>query len=210
MTNSIPPEKFEPTDAETAPTSGNTTHDLRHYAEEALRMLQQSADPSSFKKPATPPSQITPEVVQPENTTYDLAKAAQEAMDQVMQAQQKTPPTGQMIFTETMLLRLEVVDSTNPLVVDIRGEMTLGRSDNATSYIPEIDLTRHGAYRLGLSRKHAVLRRKGQLLELLDMGSRNGTIINGDKLAPHDTRIIHDGDEVQFGNLTLRMIFQKR
>jgi hypothetical protein len=131
-------------------------------------------------------------------------------MNHVMQAHLKPHATGQMIFTETMLLRLEVVDSTNPLVVDIRGEMMIGRSDNATNYTPEIDLTRHGAYRLGLSRKHAMLRRKGQLLELVDMGSRNGTIINGDKLASQETRIIHDGDEVQFGNLTLRMIFQKR
>lgn len=207
MTNPVPPKKPEPTDAETAPTSGSTTHDLRHYAEEALRLMQQS---KQANLPILPPTPADPEEIEPENTTYDLAKAAQEAMNQVMQSQHKTPVGGQTIFTETMLLRLEVVDSTQPLVVDIRGEMTIGRSDNATNYTPEIDLTRHGAYRLGLSRKHAVLRRKGQLLELVDMGSRNGTIINGDKLASQETRIIHDGDEVQFGNLTLRMIFQKR
>lgn len=131
-------------------------------------------------------------------------------MNQVMKSQRTSSTPGQSVFTEDMLLRLEIVDSTNPLVVDVRGEMMIGRSDNATEYTPEIDLTRHGAYRLGLSRKHALLRRKGDLLELVDMGSRNGTIINGQKLAPQDTTIIHDGDEVQLGNLTLRMIFQKR
>jgi hypothetical protein len=226
-----PPENISPeqppADAkpDVRPHGGGTTHDLRKHADQALRLLREAEDtdfiPKVPGKPSTEPpkpaaaqpSAITDEA-SPGNTTHDLAKAAQEAME-LMQAQKRPLPVSnpsgrETMFTDDMVLRIEVLESTIPLVVDVRGEMTIGRGDTVTDYTPEIDLTKHDAYRLGLSRRHAILRRKEDFLELTDLGSRNGTHINGDRLDLNETRPVHDGDEITLGNLTLKLIYQKR
>jgi len=49
----------------------------------------------------------------------------------------------------------------------------------------------------GLSREHCLLTippGRGGALAVADLGSRNGTFINGDRLAPHDVTLLHDGD----------------
>ncbi len=54
-----------------------------------------------------------------------------------------------------------------------------------------------------VSRRHAELRPHGEGYEVVDLGSTNGTRVNGVKVAE---RILRDGDEIAFGNT--RMIFQ--
>jgi hypothetical protein len=223
---SINPEQ-SPVDAnpDVRPQPGSTTHDLRKHADQALRLLREAEDTdfipkvpikpiTDIPKPAAAePPTVTAELV-PGNTTHDLAKAAQEAMELMQVQKRPQPPSNpsgrEPMFTDDMVLRIEVLESTIPLVVDVRGEMTIGRGDTVTNYSPEIDLTKHGAYRLGLSRRHAILRRKEDQLELTDLGSRNGTHINGSRLDLNETRPVNDGDEITLGNLTMKLIYQKR
>lgn len=54
-----------------------------------------------------------------------------------------------------------------------------------------------------VSREHALLVRTGDALRIEDLGSRNGTFVNGQRLsAPHVARA---GDEIGFGNITLKL-----
>ncbi|KAB2855894.1 MAG: FHA domain-containing protein, partial [Anaerolineae bacterium] len=39
-------------------------------------------------------------------------------------------------------------------------------------------------------------------------GSVNGTFLNGQRLIPRQARIVHDGDEMRFGKLALRIYFK--
>jgi pSer/pThr/pTyr-binding forkhead associated (FHA) protein len=86
--------------------------------------------------------------------------------------------------------------------------MILGRRDPTTGATPEVDLTPYAGYRMGVSRKHASLRLEDNQLNIWDLGSSNGTFINGMRLNPHRPYPIRDGDEIRLGQMVLRMFFQ--
>jgi molecular chaperone DnaK (HSP70) len=52
---------------------------------------------------------------------------------------------------------------------------------------------------LKVSRFHAELRLTTGVLEVVDLGSTNGTFVNGERLAPQQPRALNPGDEVCFG-----------
>jgi serine phosphatase RsbU (regulator of sigma subunit) len=54
-----------------------------------------------------------------------------------------------------------------------------------------------------VSREHAVLSRDGDRIELRDLGSRNGTTVNGERLA--EPRLLQAGDRVALGNVVLTL-----
>jgi hypothetical protein len=70
-----------------------------------------------------------------------------------------------------------------------------------------VDLSTFDAYEQGVSRQHVKIIRKYGLLYVADMGSSNGTALNGTQLAPHADRVIRSGDELRLGRLTMRVIF---
>ncbi|MFN8379336.1 MAG: FHA domain-containing protein [Anaerolineae bacterium] len=111
-------------------------------------------------------------------------------------------------FDETMILRLEVEGSPTPILVYPREETSLGRRDPAGGTMPDVDLTSYAAYRMGVSRRHAILKLKDSRLQLVDLGSSNGTMLNGVKLPPHQPRTLHDGDTIMLGKMNLRVIYQ--
>jgi pSer/pThr/pTyr-binding forkhead associated (FHA) protein len=49
------------------------------------------------------------------------------------------------------------------------------------------------------SRLHAELRVTGDKLEVVDLGSTNGTFLNRERLAPNLPRALTPGDELHFG-----------
>lgn len=57
-----------------------------------------------------------------------------------------------------------------------------------------------------VSREHAEFAIKGNSLIVRDMGSRNGTLVNGKALT--DSRALKDGDQVQVGPLTFAVSLQ--
>ena len=70
--------------------------------------------------------------------------------------------------------------------------------------------TSYAAYRMGVSRRHAILMLKSRHLQIVDLGSSNGTMVNGVKLAPHQPRPLRDGDMLSLGKMGLRVIFRPR
>jgi hypothetical protein len=52
---------------------------------------------------------------------------------------------------------------------------------------------------LKVSRFHAELRLSAGVLEVVDLGSTNGTFVNGERLVPQQPRALNPGDEVWFG-----------
>jgi hypothetical protein len=57
-----------------------------------------------------------------------------------------------------------------------------------------------------VSRVHAELRRQGGLWVLRDLGSTNGTTVNGRRVI--GATIVHEGDQVGFGTMTFRLASQ--
>jgi pSer/pThr/pTyr-binding forkhead associated (FHA) protein len=82
------------------------------------------------------------------------------------------------------------------------GELILGRFDPLTRVKPDIDLTFEDRYVHAVSRRHASINGWQGRYEITDLGSRNGTWINGQRLALHSAPILHVGDEVRLGNIS--------
>jgi CRP-like cAMP-binding protein len=84
------------------------------------------------------------------------------------------------------------------------GETTIGRRDPVTGINPEIDLTAVDHQR-STSRRHAkVQRRDGHFFLTEEIGTMNGTFVNGLRIETGTPQEIQPGDEVQFGLVKLR------
>ena len=87
------------------------------------------------------------------------------------------------------------------------GRTAVGRFDPATGLHPDIDLKPLDVHR-STSRRHAViLEREGRFHVREEVGSANGTFVNGRRLEPGVDVELHDGDVVQFG--LVRMVFHQ-
>src|SRR5258708_2359148 len=117
---------------------------------------------------------------------------------------------GTDIFKLGTILRIEI-DGAEPILLKPKQETVFGRRDPATGSMPDVDLTPFAGYRMGVSRKHAVIRQNddtNERLDLWDMGSSNGTFLNGTRLNANRPYRLRDGDEIRFGQMIMRVYFQ--
>ena len=117
---------------------------------------------------------------------------------------------GTPVFEDNMMLRLEIDDLPTPIIIFPKQETSLGRRDPGTGTAPDIDLTAYAGYRKGVSRRHAMLRLRERKLEVYDLGSSNGTAVNGIRLSAHQPHPLKDGDEISLGKMHIRVLFQAR
>lgn len=138
------------------------------------------------------------------------AQSAIEANDAVLdQAQIKAiESAGGTVFTEDMVLRIEIEGGATPMLVYPKQEIILGRRDPNTGTLPDVDMTAYSGYRMGVSRTHASIRLQEKQLNLSDRGSSNGTFLNGTRLVAHRPYPVKDGDEIRLGQMVLKIYFQ--
>jgi pSer/pThr/pTyr-binding forkhead associated (FHA) protein len=110
--------------------------------------------------------------------------------------------------TEPLTVRLIIGDGKREVEVVIGSKAVLiGRLDPMANILPEVDLSTE-AQEKGISRRHArMLKREGNLV-IEDLGSANGTFINGKRLVPYLFESLHDGDILQLGTLLIRVKIQ--
>jgi pSer/pThr/pTyr-binding forkhead associated (FHA) protein len=82
----------------------------------------------------------------------------------------------------------------------------MGRSDEKSDYVPDIDLSELGARDKGVSRRHAVLVRHEDSMHVVDLNSVNGTYLNGRRLPPELPYPVRHSDVVRLGTLQLRFV----
>jgi len=98
-----------------------------------------------------------------------------------------------------------VPGSDDPIPVQLQGQTVLGRSDKDRPEQPDIDLAAFDAFEQGVSSLHAAIRHSTDGVQIVDLGSTNGTYVNGRRLAPNQHYILHDGDEIRLGRLVTRI-----
>jgi CRP-like cAMP-binding protein len=82
-------------------------------------------------------------------------------------------------------------------------ESLIGRFDSVTGLSPEVDLTSEDQSR-NISRRHArLVLKNGQFHIAEEIGTMNGTFLNGQKLANGALTPVDDGDELTLCRLTL-------
>jgi hypothetical protein len=97
--------------------------------------------------------------------------------------------------------------SSTPAHVDSRGEFVIGRKVATTSGAM-LDLAPLGGYHLGLSRRHAIIRRTEQGYEVLDLGSVNGTWLNDQRLVPQRAYPLPSGSYLRLGRMRLFVLYR--
>jgi len=90
------------------------------------------------------------------------------------------------------------------------GAVMVGRSDRASGFTPAIDLNNLYHLGLGVSRRHALIKWRDNILVLIDQNSTNGTFINGKQLVPEQARILRNNDEIAFGPVKFKITYQKK
>jgi hypothetical protein len=103
---------------------------------------------------------------------------------------------------------LHLTDSGQILPLSERNEFTLGRISDAQPIMPDIDLTPFQAYACGVSRLHAVLRKEDNLVYVMDLGSSNGTYLNGVRLKPNTIQVLNHGDILSLGKLKIQVLLK--
>jgi hypothetical protein len=112
------------------------------------------------------------------------------------------------IDPQTRLL-FYVRGSTVPIVIEATNHsIFLGRIREKSEVKPDIDLTAYNGYEKGVSRLHAALRREKETLTIEDLGSANGTYVNGQSLIPGQRHVLCHGDEVRLGQLITSIYFK--
>jgi pSer/pThr/pTyr-binding forkhead associated (FHA) protein len=81
----------------------------------------------------------------------------------------------------------------------------LGRSDPSQNVFPEVDLTDDGAMERGVSREHTAIFGRGNSIMVEDLGSTNGTLLNGERLDPYMPEVLQHGDQLQLGQLLIEV-----
>jgi serine/threonine-protein kinase len=86
------------------------------------------------------------------------------------------------------------------------GESLIGRLDPNRGIRPEVDLSKYDPA-ARVSRRHAKIVLQGSQFFIEDLGSANGTFINGQlRLTPKKPHALVSGDEVKLGETTLKFV----
>ena len=75
---------------------------------------------------------------------------------------------------------------------------TLGRPDSDTGNYPDVEIEMDE----GVSRKHAEIRLRDSRYYLIDLGSTNGTLLNGQAVIALTENVLTHGDRIRIGEMT--------
>lgn len=118
-----------------------------------------------------------------------------------------SPPTASTGVDS--VLSLHLLDSGQIIHLAGRTEFSLGRVTEGQPILPDVDLSPYEAYSMGVSRLHAGLKIANQRLMVTDLGSSNGTRVNGQKIMPHLDYPLNHGDILALGKLKIQVLIRK-
>jgi CRP-like cAMP-binding protein len=115
---------------------------------------------------------------------------------------QAAPPAPTTTLTAEAVAYFVSIATGNVFPV-FKTDSLIGRFDSVTGMRPEIDLSNEDQSR-NISRRHArIVIKDGQFFVAEEIGTMNGTFLNGKKLANGVLTPIHDGDEFMLCRLGL-------
>ena len=120
------------------------------------------------------------------------------------------PAPAQTTETKDTVLSLNIINKGEILSVGDSKEVTLGRVSRGQPVIPDIDLTPYKAYEAGVSRMHLSIKIGEDLVTVADLGSVNGTRINGRKITSHIPHPVKNGDILTLGKFKIQVLLKSK
>jgi hypothetical protein len=119
------------------------------------------------------------------------------------------PPdrSGTGTLHQASFVTLDVLGTDEKVQIPTQGHISLGRADKDSNWQPTIDLSPYGATDQGVSRMHADLFFESDQVFVLELGSANGTRLNGNKVTMGVAQQIRDGDQLELGRMRLCVHF---
>lgn len=164
--------------------------------------------PSPTPVTAPPTAPVAPPVTAP--PTMPAAPAAPPSYQAPPVATPSAPPASPITpapfggRTSLASCALVVVGTGAVLPLPAASQALVGRSDPVSKFYPDVDLGPHGALDQGVGRRHARIFVQGGQVMIEDLDSVNGTLVNGQKALPHQSRALCDGDQITLGCMLLR------
>lgn len=115
--------------------------------------------------------------------------------------------TEELNNLQDVKIRLKLPATGKEISTEGRAEIVIGRAYKDAK--PDIDLGPYGGSQAGVSRLHSRLMRQGDDWSVEDLGSTNGTFVNGTKVAPHQKKRVKSGDIIRCGQIELQFHIDK-
>jgi pSer/pThr/pTyr-binding forkhead associated (FHA) protein len=136
----------------------------------------------------------------PPTTTFDSVRLRE------VSKSISTPSSNAINELQLGQVALYIAGAARPIILENRPEYLLGREGNE-QLVPDVNLNMYGGREQGVSRIHASLRVDRRQLLLMDLGSTNGTRLNGTPLTAHEPVRLESGDEIRLGKLVVKINF---
>jgi hypothetical protein len=117
-------------------------------------------------------------------------------------------PTPPLDFQNCNLV-IFLIDAGEIIFAENKPELTIGRSTEGQIIVPNIDLSPYDAYECGVSRLHANISINGNQITAKDLGSANGTRLNGKKLSANAEHTLQHGDILTLGKLKIQILIKE-
>lgn len=100
---------------------------------------------------------------------------------------------------------LRILQKDQKLIFNMSGPMVIGRGEERDNVFPDVDLGPYNADEYGVSRQHLTLKLDGDRIVACDNGSRNGSLLNDERMKPDEDYPIRDGDEISLGLMRIKV-----
>jgi hypothetical protein len=126
------------------------------------------------------------------------------------QTRPTSPPSPVSAVNQSeALVSLHLIESGMILHLSGHAEYTIGRTSDGQPILPDVDLSPYEAYAQGVSRLHSSLKINNQRIYITDLGSSNGTRVNGQKIMPNVDYPLNHGDVVALGKFKIQVLIRK-
>ena len=120
---------------------------------------------------------------------------------------------GELLIDEALIpigrIALYLAGTSEPVFLSHEKEFVIGRKvedDGTTEAF--LDLAKSGAYQMGLSKQHAMIRRADHGYEVIDLSSRNGTWLNEEQLMPGRPYPLASGSQLRLARMRLFVLYR--
>jgi pSer/pThr/pTyr-binding forkhead associated (FHA) protein len=139
--------------------------------------------------------------------------ATDSAATRTTEVQQSPETLGKLLINELMApangIAIYVESTPKPIFSSTDEEFVIGRKvDGKEASAGLLDLSGLGGYHLGLSRRHAMIRRTKSGYDVIDLSSSNGTWLNDERLIPNLPYPLTSGSELRLARLRLFVLYR--